>query len=171
MCICCFACVWSFRLNQELHKRFSYCKNALWCKHSAQDVLFLCLTAWGHVPSQSLIMSLALFSVRYSKEAALWPALAHTWHLFSVFIRLFSINVWPLWRCEEFWDALPSSVIKMWPWTTKPVISSTGIFVAIVNFDPYIVWVKIIDFSFMPKIIRILSKDHVPWRYFVNFLL
>ncbi len=26
----------------------------------------------------------------------------------------------------------------------------------------YIVWVKIIDFSFMPKIIRILSKDHVP---------
>ncbi len=133
MCICCFACVWSFRLDQELHKRFSYCKNALWCKHSAQDVLFLCLTAWGHVPSQSLIMSLALFSVRYSKEAALWPALAHTWHLFSVFIRLFSINVWPLWRCEEFWDALPSSVIKMWPWTTKPVISSTGIFVAIAN--------------------------------------
>jgi len=26
----------------------------------------------------------------------------------------------------------------------------------------YNVWVKIIDFSFMPKIIRILSKDHVP---------
>ncbi len=26
----------------------------------------------------------------------------------------------------------------------------------------YIVWVKIIDFSFMPKIIRTLSKDHVP---------
>ncbi len=26
----------------------------------------------------------------------------------------------------------------------------------------YIVWVKIIDFSFMPKIIRILIKDHVP---------
>ncbi len=24
---------------------------------------------------------------------------------------------------------------------------------------------------FMPKIIRILSKDHVPWRCFVNFLL
>ncbi len=26
----------------------------------------------------------------------------------------------------------------------------------------YYVWVKIIDFSFMPKIIMILSKDHVP---------
>ncbi len=26
----------------------------------------------------------------------------------------------------------------------------------------YILWVKIIDFSFMPKIIRILNKDHVP---------
>ncbi len=38
------------------------------------------------------------------------------------------------------------------------------------NSQQYIVWVKIIDFSFMPKIIRILSKDHVPWRYFVNFL-
>ncbi len=30
------------------------------------------------------------------------------------------------------------------------------------NSQQYIVWVKIIDFSFMPKIIRILSKDHVP---------
>ncbi len=35
----------------------------------------------------------------------------------------------------------------------------------------YTAWVKIIDFSFMPKIIGILNKDHVPWRYFVNFLL
>ncbi len=34
----------------------------------------------------------------------------------------------------------------------------------------YIVSVKIIDF-FMPKIIRILNKDHVPWRYSVHFLL
>ncbi len=39
------------------------------------------------------------------------------------------------------------------------------------NSQKYIVWVKMIDFSFMPKIIRILSKDPVPWRYFVNFLL
>ena len=30
------------------------------------------------------------------------------------------------------------------------------------NSQQNIVWVKIIDFSFMPKIIRILSKDHVP---------
>ncbi len=58
---------------------------------------------------------------------------------------------------------------NMCPWhMTKAVISNTGIFVAIAN--QHIVWVKIIDFSFMPKIIRILSKDHVPWRYFVNFL-
>ncbi len=35
----------------------------------------------------------------------------------------------------------------------------------------YIVWVKIIYFSFIPKIIRTLSKYHVPWRYFVHFLL
>ncbi len=38
------------------------------------------------------------------------------------------------------------------------------------NRPKYIVWVNIIHFSFMPKIIRILSKDHVPWGYFVNFL-
>ncbi len=38
------------------------------------------------------------------------------------------------------------------------------------NSQKYIVCVKIIDFSFMPKIIKILSKDHVPWRYFVHFL-
>ncbi len=30
------------------------------------------------------------------------------------------------------------------------------------NNQKYIVWIKIIHFSFMPKIIRILSKDHVP---------
>lgn len=106
MCICCSACVWILRLDQELHKRISYCKNALWCKHTAHDVLFLCMKAWGHVLSQSSIMSLALFSVRYSKDAALWPALAHTWRLFSVFIRLlFSINcvtsleVWRILGC------------------------------------------------------------------------
>ncbi len=41
------------------------------------------------------------------------------------------------------------------------------------NGQKYIAWVTIIDFSFMPKVIRILSKDHeyLPWRYFVNFLL
>ncbi len=51
-------------------------------------------------------------------------------------------------------------------WSTKPVLSRWSIFVAIA-----IVWVKIIHFSFMPKIISILSKDHVPLIYFVNFLL
>ncbi len=30
------------------------------------------------------------------------------------------------------------------------------------NSQKYIVWVKMMHFSFMPKIIRILSKDHVP---------
>ncbi len=30
------------------------------------------------------------------------------------------------------------------------------------NSQKYTVWVKIIDFSFMSKIIRTLSKDHVP---------
>ncbi len=30
------------------------------------------------------------------------------------------------------------------------------------NSQKYIVWVKMINFSFMPKIIRTLSKDHVP---------
>ncbi len=39
------------------------------------------------------------------------------------------------------------------------------------NSQQYIVWVKIIHFSFMPKIISILSKDHVPLIYFVHFLL
>ncbi len=52
----------------------------------------------------------------------------------------------------------------MWSWITKPVISSTGILVAIDKNTLYD-W---IDFSFMQKIIRILSKDHAPWRYFVN---
>ncbi len=37
------------------------------------------------------------------------------------------------------------------------------------NSQKYIAWVKIIDFSFMPKIIRILSKDHVPLKIFCKF--
>ncbi len=53
-------------------------------------------------------------------------------------------------------------------WSTKPVLSRWSIFVAIANNTLY---VKIIHFSFMPKIISILSKDHVPLIYFVNFLL
>ncbi len=35
------------------------------------------------------------------------------------------------------------------------------------NSQKYIEWVKIIHFSFMPKIIRILSKDHVSHHYWV----
>ncbi len=57
----------------------------------------------------------------------------------------------------------------MWPCTTKPVLSCWVIYS---YSQKYIVWVKCIDFSFMPKIIRTLSKDHVlvQWRYFVHFL-
>ncbi len=55
-------------------------------------------------------------------------------------------------------------------WSTKPVLSRWG-GVYCSNSQQYIVWVKIIHFSFMPKIISILSKDHVPLIYFVNFLL
>ncbi len=39
------------------------------------------------------------------------------------------------------------------------------------NSQKYITWVKIIAISFMPKIIRTLSKDQVPLIYFVNVLL
>ncbi len=46
------------------------------------------------------------------------------------------------------------------------------------NSQKYIVWVKIMNFSLMPKIIRISSKDHVPFCKFptvniskLNFLL
>ncbi len=45
----------------------------------------------------------------------------------------------------------------MWPWTRKTVLRRTGKFC--INSQQYIVWIKIIDFSFMLKIIRILSKD------------
>ncbi len=38
------------------------------------------------------------------------------------------------------------------------------------NSQKYMVWVKIIAFSFMPKIFRTLCKDHVPWRYFIDVL-
>ncbi len=53
-------------------------------------------------------------------------------------------------------------------WSTKPVLSRWGIFVEIANNTLY--GSKLYIF-FMPKIISILSKDHVPLIYFVNFLL
>ncbi len=54
-------------------------------------------------------------------------------------------------------------------WSTKPVLSRWSIFVAIANNTLY--GSKLYIFLFMPKIISILSKDHVPLIYFVNFLL
>ncbi len=36
------------------------------------------------------------------------------------------------------------------------------------NSQKYIVWVKILDFSFILKCIRTLSKDHAPLRYFAK---
>ncbi len=54
-------------------------------------------------------------------------------------------------------------------WSTKPVLSRGSIFVAIANNTLY--GSKLYIFLFMPKIISILSKDHVPLIYFVNFLL
>ncbi len=50
------------------------------------------------------------------------------------------------------------------------MLSRWGIFVAIANNTLYGLKL-IIHFYFMPKIISILSKDHVPLMYLVNFLL
>ncbi len=36
------------------------------------------------------------------------------------------------------------------------------------NSQQYIIWVKMIDLSFMPKIIRILSKDHILNRKYIK---
>ncbi len=51
-----------------------------------------------------------------------------------------------------------SSVLNthLWPWSTKAVISCMGVICS--NSQQYIVWVKIIHFYFMPKIIRILRS-------------
>ncbi len=51
-----------------------------------------------------------------------------------------------------------SSYGYMWPWSTKPVFSS----------QKYTVWVKIINFYFMPKIIRILRSCSM--KIFCTFL-
>ncbi len=92
---------------------------------------------------------------------------------FSVTEWLYDLWIIPVFKCKIFKVYLKYTCnrstlaqSKLWPWTTKPVISSKGIFVAIANNA----WVKIIIYFFMPKIIRMLSIDHVPWIYFVNFL-
>ncbi len=55
----------------------------------------------------------------------------------------------------------------MWPWTTKPVLSRWGLFVAIAKNTLY--GSKLLIF-FMPKIIRILSRDHDSIMIFCKFL-
>ncbi len=76
--------------------------------------------------------------------------------------------MWTAWVYSTWWPLYGDPKMcecqyiryKMCPWSTNPVITLTGIFVAITNNTWY-----------GSKIIRILSKDHVPWRHFVNFLL
>ncbi len=55
-----------------------------------------------------------------------------------------------LWRCIGV-------LINFLPWTTKLVLSRLHCMG-----QQYIVWVKIIVFSFMTKMIRLLIRDHVP---------
>ncbi len=54
-------------------------------------------------------------------------------------------------------------------WSTKPVLRRWSIFVIIANNTLY--GSKLYIFLLCQKIISILSKDHVPLIYFVNFLL
>ncbi len=53
----------------------------------------------------------------------------------------------------------------------KRIHTQKNIYIRQYNSQQYIVWVKIINVYFMPKIIRILSKYHISLRYFKNFLL
>ncbi len=64
-------------------------------------------------------------------------------------------------------DTLFNIIVQLvWPWSTKAVLSRWGIFVI----AKIHCMGQTFLFYFMPKIIRIFSKDHVPWRYFVYLL-
>ncbi len=82
----------------------------------------------------------------------------------KVIIKWQNLKVYPLWLLK----CLKKLLKNICKYTTKTSLKSLGYICS--NSQKYIVWVKMIYLSFMPKIIRILSKDHVPWRYFVNFL-
>ncbi len=85
--------------------------------------------------------------------------------------RKFDIFTLNLKKVQHFVSILHSCLESLVLFVTldhKSSLKSLGYICS--NSQKYIVWVKIIDFSFMPKIIRTLSKHHVPWRYFVNFL-
>ncbi len=89
-----------------------------------------------------------------------------------------AVQVWRhLQYCERFlfqWNAVLFSLLfikESWKTCvtldTKPVFKSLGYICS--NSQKYTAWVKIIHFSFIPQIIRVLSKDHLPWRYLVNY--
>ncbi len=75
------------------------------------------------------------------------------------------------WNCKISWHftwfTLSTLLYHTWPCLEHKTSHKQHRYICS---NSQIVWVKMIDFSFMPKIIRILSKDRVPWRYFVNFL-
>ncbi len=58
-------------------------------------------------------------------------------------------------------------MLYMCPWSTKAVLSSRSIFIAIAKNTLY--GSKLSFFSLMPKIIRILSKNHVLMNIFSEF--
>ncbi len=104
----------------------------------------------------------------------LWPkGTTKTWWIVNSSVHSQKENSTDVWIVMNTDDHNRLSVVSDYHQCTyvtlvhKTSHKSHGIFVAS---QQYIVWVKIIDFSFLPKIFRILSKYHVPWRYFVNFL-
>ncbi len=84
----------------------------------------------------------------------------HTYFLLLTFrLICYGFVVWK-WRDCKLWRM--NRNCNMWPWITKPVLSRWG------NSQKYIEWVKIIHFSFMPKIIRTLGRCSM--KIFSKFL-
>ncbi len=92
---------------------------------------------------------------------------------FSVFnIALHVLVGFVVDQLDDVFYLYQSNFAKMWSLKSlfvtldhKTSVKSLGYICS--NSQKYIVWVKMIDFHFMSKIIRTLSKDHVPWRYFL----
>ncbi len=122
---------------------------------------------WRMWETEQFWGTIDLHSIFFSYYGSQWcPKTAWLQTFFKISSFVFGrtktfIQVWNYLRVSKWWQNFHF-------WVNYP-FKSLGYICS--NSQNYIVWVKIIDFSFMQKIIRILSKDHVPWRYFVNFLL
>ncbi len=141
------------RKNRLQLRTINWMQNFQWCGMAPKTQGWL-----GEYIAQSILYH------EYLSMTSLWPCAANSSTAQNHIVTLFLVSLIWLLTSDNIWKCLKQE-------KQHHKISLMLHSYICSNSQKYIVWVKMIDFSFMPNIIRILSKDHVPWIYIIHFLL